>query len=274
MWERKKSENNNKDQQAKNAWLLIIGVFIVILAVLFFGRAYWQKQEASFIDEKQLFEQISDLKGQIDELQKNISKKEEPVKLPERTAITKEIMPKIINCDDEDLYKIPENVDRADKTVVYLNQDKKISFDVPYNESWGTKDYKLNPYDEIKKDEAMAGLEFGSAIVFGVPKITECDWIRKYSLTFLPAETATKVLAEIKKIDPSAEKKEINGYTVIEYENSETLFGMPAGAHLNIIRILDKNSTYEIKQITEIWSSVVSDFETLENIVKTLKPLE
>jgi len=273
MWERKKSENNNKDQQAKNAWLLIIGVFIVILAVLFFGRAYWQKQEASFIDEKQLFEQISDLKGQIDELQKNISKKEEPVKLPERTAITKEIMPKIINCDDEDLYKIPENVDRADKTVVYLNQDKKISFDVPFNESWGTKDYKLNPYDEIKKDGITTGLDFGLSSIFHPGDVaTECDWVRQYSLEFLPAQTITKALAEISKLSTKPEKKDINGYSVIEYKTENDLFDSPA-AYL-VVRVLDKTASYEFEQVIEPWISSMPNFENLENIVKTLKPLE
>jgi hypothetical protein len=272
MWQRKNPENTNENNGQKNFWLLLSGVLVVILAVLLFGRAYWQKQEAAFFDDKQLFEQITELKGQINELQQNLIKKEEPEKPIERIAIVKETMPKITNCDEATFYDVPENIDRGDKTVAYLNQDKNISLDVPYNESWGARRYKLNPYDEVKTDEMVSGLEFGPAIIFRGSETKECDWTRKYSLTFLPAQTATKALAEIKKIDPNAEKKEINGYTIIEYTKTGDLFGLPASPLL--IRVLDKKASYEFQQITELWSSLMPTFEDLENIIKTLKPLE
>ena len=269
MWQKPSQKSSkNKNQQAKNVWLVIFSILIIILAIIFFGKAYWQKQESSLVDERQLFEQINDLRGQVTDLQKKLSKKEEPEEAIKQILITRDDASKIDDCDNQKI-----NTELADKTVAYLNKEKNITLDVPYNETWGTEKYLLGPYEEIKSEENVT-LEFGPLITFGSKDNDGCFWNRKYSLTFLLKQSSAKALTEIKEMDKlisEPEEKEIVGYSVIEYKMEDNLLDNPSVFY--VIRVLGDEETYEIKQIIEPWLSSIPDFKALENIVETLKPL-
>ncbi|OGF21656.1 hypothetical protein A2316_01190 [Candidatus Falkowbacteria bacterium RIFOXYB2_FULL_38_15] len=272
MWERKKSENNNEDQQAKNAWLLIIGVFIVILAVLFFGRAYWQKQEASFIDEKQLFEQISDIKGQIAQLQENLSEKVEKPKEIERALIKAEAALTTIDCDEQANFELP------DKTVTFLNQDWGISLDIPYNEKWGSTSYKLNSYDiDMYKNGAI----FFGPMIIHKPGLepNSCGWLRQYLFQMTERLTLDEELSKIKKFTKPLsppEKKTFNDLTIIEYTVTEPIVvgqDKPL-ATIQTLIVLGKDANYILSKEMMPQDSSTLNFEVLENIIKSFKFLE
>ena len=67
------------------------------------------------------------------------------------------------------------NLYPANTTVTYSNSNRGISLEIPYNSSWGSDKYRVNPYDENNNR-----IEFGPIRVF-----EGCSWVRSYFLNLV-----------------------------------------------------------------------------------------
>ncbi|MAF20457.1 MAG: hypothetical protein CMI55_02120 [Parcubacteria group bacterium] len=63
----------------------------------------------------------------------------------------------------DDPYEFREdfNTDDADTIIKYINTEKGISFDIPYNSDWGNKNCEVLPYKEFMDSYGTAHLIFG-----------------------------------------------------------------------------------------------------------------
>ena len=91
-------------------------------------------------------------------------------------------------CDEE------FNHELANTNVTYKNIDKGLELSIPYNKNWGSKNYKINPYDEEK-----TGISFGEFTIG-----EGCSWLRNYYLSFETIKSKELVKKEILANDVTA----------------------------------------------------------------------
>lgn len=93
--------------------------------------------------------------------------------------------------DDEAFEPCTEtlNADEATQTVRYQNEDRNISFDIPYNPSWGYGDASIDPYEELQEVDAL---------LFGFPEeVSPCTWAYTHQLSFLSARYFDDIAADV-----------------------------------------------------------------------------
>jgi hypothetical protein len=83
---------------------------------------------------------------------------------------------------DEDFNHEPANTN-----VAYKNIDKGLELSIPYNKNWGSKNYRINPYDEEKN-----GISFGEFTIG-----EGCSWLRNYQLSFETSKSKEIVKKDI-----------------------------------------------------------------------------
>ena len=143
------------------------------------------------------------------------------------------------------------NDDTANSQIAYNNDEKGIQFEIPFNQNWGSKKFKLNPFDLNNNN-----LSFGSMSIF-----EGCSTIRSYSLDFKPAMPAEKVVIEIEKgITPITTK--INDLTVIKYVQADMCTN-------SFMEVIGKKFNYLFS--TSCGVDAVKDSQNLENIIKSVK---
>lgn len=143
------------------------------------------------------------------------------------------------------------NNDTANSQIAYNDDEKGISFEIPFNQNWGSNKYRLNPYDLNNND-----LSFGSMSAF-----EGCSTIRSYSLDFKPAKPVVKVVAEIEQgITPITTK--INDLTVVKYAQAD----MCTNSFMEVI-----GQKYNYLFSTSCGGDAVKDSQSLENIIKSVK---
>jgi hypothetical protein len=99
------------------------------------------------------------------------------------------------------------------RTVTYLDHDRGIAFDIPYNQNWGSDTFRVAPV-EISDESVLFGPAFPSVHV-------SCAWKRVYELAFLRARSADDVLAGLRGgmlSDNKAEIKIISNKRVVRSE--------------------------------------------------------
>jgi hypothetical protein len=108
------------------------------------------------------------------------------------------------------------NLDDANTKVKYENEDKGISFDIPYNAKWGNKNCKVKPYTEFVQPSGDALVEFGK------PQA----WIpSEFRLTISPYRSSGDIINELNssteepKVQPI--KKMIAENQVVSWKSSE-----------------------------------------------------
>ncbi len=145
------------------------------------------------------------------------------------------------------------NYSTSTQQVSYSNTEKGISLSIPYNPLWGSSRFRLTPYDEIRNSVRFGYVSSGEG----------CTWMRVYSLTFLPVESAQEIIKDVKEYNdflnyPDPIEKKIGEVSVIEYKIGEFC------SFANII-ILGTKYNYELN------AGCRDDFKDLENIIKTVK---
>lgn len=72
----------------------------------------------------------------------------------------------------------------ANTTAEYKNDNLGLSLKIPFNQTWGTKSYKISPADYTNNDELHPFIDFGpiSFETMPVPQSDSCYYFRKYSL--------------------------------------------------------------------------------------------
>ncbi|KKQ51043.1 MAG: hypothetical protein US70_C0024G0015 [Parcubacteria group bacterium GW2011_GWD2_38_11] len=142
------------------------------------------------------------------------------------------------------------NFEPADINILYTDDTRGLSFDVPFNKNWGNKKYKFNSFD-LEND----GLSFGPASLF-----EGCSVIRSYSLKFKPAQSVEKAIAEIEKgITPITTK--IDDLTVIKYVQADMCTN-------SFIEVIGKKYNYLFS--TSCGVDATKDTQYLEDVVKSL----
>lgn len=113
-------------------------------------------------------------------------------------------------CSSEDF-----NMDPPSTTKSYENPTRGISVDLPYNPNWGSKNYRLMPYEEE-----------GEYVWFGpMGQFEGGGWARPFwMLRFTEAKPAAEVAAELSGGDGygpggvEGEIVDINGFEVVQYQ--------------------------------------------------------
>ncbi|MCU0680080.1 MAG: hypothetical protein MUF50_02120 [Planctomycetes bacterium] len=112
------------------------------------------------------------------------------------------------------------NYEPSSDWVTYENKDNGFKIDIPYNENWGNKSYKLNPYDQ-----------YDNKIEFGVISILDgCSWKRNYSIytnnlkneNDLMFETQNNIAKGLILNQPAPQIKTINGIKTLYYQATST----------------------------------------------------
>lgn len=118
------------------------------------------------------------------------------------------------------------NHDAPTAEVLYEDKEAGISIMVPFNPAWGSKEYRLNPYEELKT-------EYGTTVMFG--PIFEGEgggfgrslWLRPE-----PKQSLASIAAGYTEPWGSAEIKTIDGRRVVEAIAKESC---SAGYHFIVI---------------------------------------
>ena len=147
------------------------------------------------------------------------------------------------------------NQDAADATIIYSNQTKGLSVELPYNPDWGNATYKLNPYDET--DEFVA---------YGPLVISEnCGWTRDYFIHFEPAVSAEELVASLEAKGTQAEIITFNDLAAVKYVDMG-LCNYPT------IEVIGQKYNY---RFAPTCADLTDDgFAFLENIINTAKLLD
>lgn len=128
------------------------------------------------------------------------------------------ILPGAEDFDDSSFCDIETNRDPPNEKISYIDKERGISFSVPFNENWGTDQYRISPYDEIE-DRVLFGL-----IGHPNPEGATCGFFdRFYFMEFIPVRTQDAIVVDFKTIikewgrEPAAEIKtgSINGYAYV-----------------------------------------------------------
>jgi len=182
--------------------------------------------------------------------------------LPKEVVTPNQVKPTLdtrilLNPENIEQYNTPPNCqekfnfDSADTSVDYANSAKGISVQIPYNPSWGSDKYKINPYDENERE-----VSFGPIGAFEA-----CGWTRSYFIRFLPAKSADAVISSLRS-ETKPTKAIINGLNTVKY----TDFGLCLYPTLQVI---GKKYNYEFVPVCGL--EIEKEFKFLENIVKTVK---
>ena len=167
------------------------------------------------------------------------------------------------------------NFDKPNTTAKYESKEKGISMEIPYNQAWGSKYNKLNPFDEYEY-EPQDEFETGQALLFGpVYSWQGCAWLRT-ELKFLPAKSAEQVIAELEEweeLDPPAiafgeirpEVIKINNLEVVKYVGVNLALGDTSLT----LEVIGKKYNYEINSFRDYW-----DFDSLEEVVKSIELID
>lgn len=161
------------------------------------------------------------------------------------------------------------NTDPADTTAMYTNDDKGISFTIPYNEKWGSPGRPSPAFTE----HAPTDTERLGYVLFGPPTSgaeqglgTDCDPIQFYDLTYLPARTAASAVHTIEsrgtEVVPNTTVRTINGLTVVQYTDA----GLCSYPTMEVI-----GKKYNYSFTTSCGMDEEDEVTYLENIVKSVK---
>ncbi len=161
--------------------------------------------------------------------------------------------------------EIKFNFDQPNTTVIYSSKKWGFSFAVPFNNNWGNKNFRLNPFDETISDATLAAhISYGP-----IGSFEGCGWSRDESVTVLKKQTAQEILADLNKSGDYAQltglKKpeivKINGLEVVKYE----VVGL---CHYPIMVVIGKNYNYQFSPLC------AGEFKDVEARVKTVKLIE
>ncbi len=152
------------------------------------------------------------------------------------------------------------NNDKPDTNVKYSDKTLGFEVDLPFNEKWGTSEYKINPYEFSKES---------NTIRFGALGDVEGSWDRSYTIKVEDPKTEAEVKADLKqKLDASVygDLKVIvaDSFKIIQYDNAG-LCSHPAAI------VLGKRHTYTFQARCE--NSPDPAYKLFNEIIRTLKSI-
>jgi len=116
----------------------------------------------------------------------------------------------------DNLYELSKdfNLSSPNAKVIYSNQAKGISFEIPYNQNWGNKNCKVESYVEFTQPTGNILVEFGK------PRA----WIRsEFLLTISNHRTAEDIVSEQKNVggepNPNPRKMTLGNNQVVVFES-------------------------------------------------------
>lgn len=85
-------------------------------------------------------------------------------------------------------------------TVVFTDQEKRVTFRVPYRPDWGTETARVAPY-EVKKEGDTTTVSFGP-LTYACTE--QCAWVRAYTLSILPSRSENEIRSTVQATYPDA----------------------------------------------------------------------
>lgn len=147
------------------------------------------------------------------------------------------------------------NNDVQNTTVPYINQEKGITFDVPYNKNWSADGVRIEPYVEDPFGDGRDAIAFGSPTTFEA-----CSVLRSFYLYFEEQKSAEDVVSRINS-PLETNTKDINGFVVVEY--------LEPGLCTNAVAIvIGEKYNYRFTPLCD------NKFEPLEDVIKTMSIIE
>lgn len=160
---------------------------------------------------------------------------------------------------------VKTNTDTPNSTEKFSDSSLHFEISLPFNDKWGTDQYKINPFE---LDKSQNTLYFGP-IVSNCEG--DCSLVRQYSIKIDPPKTAVDVMAELKKnssseytIAPQAITYE--GFTVIKYSSEGQCPSFP------VMIVIGKKHNYTFQTNCGPQDSKPV-FDMFNDIIKTLNSI-
>lgn len=161
-----------------------------------------------------------------------------------RTLLTPELIQRYheygpLNCNTN------FNSDEENEYVTYSNEKYSISFDIPYNSSWGNQKFWIEPFANN-----------GDSVQFGpLTSFEACTWIRWYNFAVTDSRTPKEIEDALSELD-ALKQYTVGKYQVFEY----TQLGLCDPHYYEIVED-DHNYVFnavcgEIKNIDQIISTI------------------
>ncbi len=265
----------------KKGWIMGIVVGALGGAVIA-GVAVWMIQATSL---KELSANLDSTKITLEQTQLQLNQlianqqvaiEKPPEETDSRKLFTAENMQELLGegvpCSPLDF-----NTDPAATTVKFEDKTLGLSVEIPFNNDWGTKDFRILPYEMITRvvessvvEGTIAETEETTLLHFGPYQTGEgggCG--RRMQLAFEDPMTADAVLAEARaeetpektggaELPNLASKKTINGLTVVEYDHG-LICNFPT------IEVIGKKHNYKL------YSVCAGGYEVLEQAVRSME---
>lgn len=135
--------------------------------------------------------------------------------------------------------------------AIYRNRERGISLKIPYNPQWGSKTFKILPFDERDGKVSFGPISFAEG----------CTWIREYEINFFEQRSVDKIMSDVVAGDtPEGELpvfKKINNIELVESVMTDGLCGQGS------IEVVGRKTNYTIST----FCGGSESFPILEDIV-------
>ncbi len=262
-----------------NTFLWII-LSIILTAIIIGGGFFLYRQHADsriarLQTEKERIEteQKAVLANKVLELEDVVEKLSEEKNAAEnKEEVITFVDERILVATEEDIQQIVENeiyndevynTDPANTTILYKNEDKGYSIRIPYNPSWGSKTFRVSPYDD-RVFEQNDTLEY--RVAYGPLVRGEGGVARQYNIIETEAKPASDLIdtytADPNKYgyskDNPATVKNINGLEVVEYLST----GL---CDSSVAVVIGEKYNYEFV------GNCINDFKFFEDVIESFK---